>query len=759
MVPYTQIIQPARQSRRTVWRGGWLGVLLLVFAADAAGAVPKEVLLLHSFGKEFAPFNTFSDVFRTELGQQLGDPVEFHDVALESARFEGGAPEGPLLDYLTALFGPRRLDLVVTVGGPAARFAQQYRQRFFPSTPMLLSAVDERLMQSVALTTNDTVVAVNHDLVQVLDNLLQLLPETTNVAVVIGNSPLEKFWLGELRRQLQPYTNRLGFIWFNELSFAEIQQRAAALPPRSAIYYALFYVDAEGVPYGDERSLQGLHQVANAPIFGLQGSQMGRGIVGGPLMGFEEISRNAARVAVRMLRGEPAGSIQTPAQVAGGPVYDWRELKRWGISESRLPPGSEIRFRQPTLWELHRWRILGILALCLTEAAIIALLVASLIRRRGAEQALRESQERLSLATTAANIGVWMLDLPSNRAWVSENWRQMFGVPPDADISLETVFQRIHAEDRAAMERAVQRAIESQADYASEYRVVLPNGTQRWISARGRHDSSAGTKHERLMGVSVDITERKQAETELLRHRAELAHVARVSTLGELAASVAHELNQPLGAILANAEAAELFLAQEPPAIEELGPILAAIRQDNERASEVIRRMRTLLGKRELERQPLEVNSVVEGVWPLVSGDAALRGVSLGAELSPGLPKVLGDRVHLQQVMLNLLLNGMDAVGGQPRERRRLTVRTGMGGEGQVELAVVDTGLGIEPEKLGRVFDPFYTTKPQGMGMGLSIARTIIKAHDGRIWAENNAAGGATFRLTLPAVGGVSQHR
>jgi two-component system, LuxR family, sensor kinase FixL len=251
-------------------------------------------------------------------------------------------------------------------------------------------------------------------------------------------------------------------------------------------------------------------------------------------------------------------------------------------------------------------------------------------------------------------------------------------------------------------------------------------------------------------GTDTDVTARKQAEAESLRQRVELAHVARVSTMGELAASVAHELNQPLGAILANAEAADLFLNQDPPALDELREILVDIRKDDERASEVILRMRNLLRKHELERLPLKLNSVVEDVLQVVSGDAALRKMAISADLAPALPKILGDRVHLQQVLINLILNGMDAMAGEPRERRRLSVRTRHIADGAVELAVIDSGPGIAPDKLPRVFEPFYTTKPNGMGMGLSISRTIIEAHRGRIWAENNASGGATFHVTLP---------
>jgi len=857
-------------------------LVLSVAALCATAAAPKRVLLLHSYGRGFEPFHTVSETFRTELVQQLGEPVEFYDVPLESTRFADGGSEEPLIAYLVALFAGHQPDLVVPLGGAATRFAQKHRQQLFPSTPMLIAGMDQRHVQAVTLTTNDAVVAVAQDVPGMVESILRVLPETTNVVVVLGNSPLERFWLGEMRRELQPFTNRVSLAWFNELSFTEMQKRAALLPPRTVIYYGLLSVDAEGVPYTEERALSGLHAVAKAPIFGIEDSQMGRGIVGGPLMGVEEAGRNAAKVAVRILRGEPAGSIKTPVQVPGRPVYDWRELKRWHISEGRLPAGSLIRFRQPTAWDGYKWRIIGAVSLCLLEAVLIVLLLLNLRRRRQAEQSLRESDERFTLATAAAGLGVWAWDMYNNRVWVSENWCRMFGVPLGTDIGFETVFARVHPADREAMQLSVKRAIEGQTDYAVEYRVMRPDGTQRWITARGRLHTGANPKHDRLLGVSIDITERKQAEqalrqseerlrlvleansegvwdwnlpsgkaffsprysamlgyepeefakdydawkalvhpddlervnaehaahihqgkefcvelrmrkksgdwcwirsrgtvverdaegrairmvgthedinerkqteAEVVRQRAELAHVARVSTLGELAASVAHELNQPLGAILANAEAAELFLQQDPPALEDLRAILADIRKDDERAGEVIRRMRALLRKRELERQPLEINSLVEDVLQLVSGDAALRGVALSAVLVPVLPKVAGDRVHLQQVLLNLILNGMDAMAGQPRERRRISVRTRLGADGLVELAVIDSGSGIEPDKLPRLFEPFYTTKANGMGMGLSIARTIIEAHQGRIWAENNAAGGAVFRIALPAVG------
>ena len=253
-----------------------------------------------------------------------------------------------------------------------------------------------------------------------------------------------------------------------------------------------------------------------------------------------------------------------------------------------------------------------------------------------------------------------------------------------------------------------------------------------------------------VLTAIADVSARKQAEAELRRLQGELAHVSRVSTLGQLSSALAHELNQPLGAILSNAEAAEMWLEADPPSLDQVREILADIRKDDERAGEVIRRMRALLRKQEMEMHSLDMGDLVQNVLRLVSGDAALRKVTVRADLGSCPLPIRGDRVHLQQVLLNLLVNGMDAVAGNLAEERRVSVQAGRKGAGEIEVSVSDNGSGIPANQLSRLFEPFFTTKPNGMGMGTSIARTIVQAHNGRIWAENNPDGGATFRFTLP---------
>jgi signal transduction histidine kinase/ABC-type uncharacterized transport system substrate-binding protein len=602
----------------------WAGAALLVFAAVCATAAePKRVLFLYSFSRDFQPEDTFAANLRTDLALRSPEPRDLYEVSLETARSSESQQEAPLIEYILALFAGRPPDLVVPMSGPAARFAQRYRQRLFPSTPMLFAAVDERLLRDPALTGNDAVVAVSFDVPGLIENILRVLPQTTTVAVVLGNSPLEKFWIEDLRQEFQPFTNRVHFEYFNQLSLEEMQKRAAELPPRSAILYGELDVDAQGVPHQQEEALARLSAVANAPIFGLYDYQLGRGILGGPLISVRDLSQETAKVAARILRGETPGNIKTPPLRPGTPEFDWRELRRWGVSETSLPPNSSVRFREPSLWERYSWYIALITAVFLVQAALISVL-------------LREHRRR------------------------------------------------------------------------------------------------------------------QVAEVQSRQRMAELAHVNRFSTAGQLTASIAHEINQPLGAILNNTETARAILTSPNPDISEVSQILGDILRDDRRAAEVIRRMHSLLKKAPFELKNLEFNDVVRDTVEFLSSLAVGRKVELTSSLTRHPLPILGDRIQLQQVILNLVVNGIDAMR-DTRENRIISIRTSRI-ENFAELSVSDRGPGIPEDKLKEVFEPFFTSKAEGMGVGLSIARTIVEAHKGKIWAANRDGGGAWFRIRFPLV-------
>jgi signal transduction histidine kinase len=605
---------------RPMWH--WPTVLLLfLVAASPAAAEPKRVLLLHSFGPQFVPWVFFAGQFREEFFKRSPYKIDLYEASLEGSRFQQPEEQGPIVDYLMSLFGTRKLDLIVTIGAPATFFVQKYRAQFFPSTPLIIGAPERRAINYNALTANDAPIAVALDFKYWIESILQVLPDTTHIAWAVGASPLERFWTEEFRRTSQPFSDKISFEWFNDLRFEDMLKRVSELPPNSAVFYVDLRVDAAGVPLDRDLVLPKLRQATNAPIFSYIDSYLGSGIVGGPMLSSQAVGRGMAEAAVRILSGESPGDLKIPPIVPGVAEYDWRELQRWNISEGRLPAGSIVHFREPTIWAQYSWQIAFICSLILLQGGLISAL---LFERR----------------------------------------------------------RRFHAE----------------------------------VQSRQRS--------------------------------AELAHTNRFSIAGELTATIAHELNQPLGAILTNVETAELVIKSPLPNLQEIGEILADIRRDDVRASEVIDRLRALLKKTPFELKDIDLSEVAHETMRFLSALAVARQVDLTLIAPTPLP-IKGDQVQLQQVILNLIVNAMDAMSGMPSAERRIKVSTARDGNSAC-LFVSDAGPGIPLDQLKRVFVPFFTTKPQGMGMGLSIARTIVEAHGGQLSAENAAGRGATFRISLP---------
>ena len=374
----------------------WVGAMLLFLVTLAAAAAePKRVLLLHSFGQDVKPWSEYAKAIRAELNRQSPWPLDLYEHSPVTARFSDENPEAPFAAYLGALFAKRQPDLIVSIGAPAAGFVQRHRQKLFPTTPMLLTVVDQRRVQYSVLTANDAVLAVAINYFGAIENILRVLPDTKTVAVVVGNSPIERYWREEIGNEVKPFSDRIAFIWYNDLSFEDILKHAAALPPQSAIFWELMVVDAAGVPHEEGRALTRLHAVANAPIFSYTDAFFGREIVGGPHVPVLEVGQQTAEVAFRILGGEKAGDIKIPPIGFATPKFDWREMQRWGISESRLPPGSEIHFRSPTAWEQYRAQILAVSSAILVQAALILWLLYERQQRQHSEEAAYELSGRL----------------------------------------------------------------------------------------------------------------------------------------------------------------------------------------------------------------------------------------------------------------------------------------------------------------------------------------------------------------------------
>ena len=288
-------------------------LLATLCQSQATDTEPKRVMMLHSFGPRFKPWSDYAQTIRSEINHQRQKAVTFLDHSLMNAPEDDENSEAAFVDYLRTLYANRPVDLIVAIGAPAANFVQRQRQRLFPTTPMVFSAVEQRRVQHAKLTENDTVVAVAHDFPAAFDNILRVLPLTKTIAVVNGASPNEKFWLEEeMRRELAPLSGRVELRWYNEKSFEEILVDAARLPPHSAIFWHLMNVDAAGAAHEANDGLNKISSSANAPIFSYDGSFFGEAIVGGPMHSVHESGQTTAAVAIRIFNGEKAGDIKTP---------------------------------------------------------------------------------------------------------------------------------------------------------------------------------------------------------------------------------------------------------------------------------------------------------------------------------------------------------------------------------------------------------------------------------------------------------------
>ena len=602
-------------------------LLLFVILPAPAAAQVRRVVLLYDERTEL-PGLAILDA-RLVRTLRAGVPgVEVYREAMDLSRFQSDGYPLLLKDYLREKYADKRIDVVIAALGPALDFMLAYGSEVYPGASVVFCGIDRRDLGARRLPANVTGVLLKREFAPTLELALRLHPGTQDVVVVAGSSDFDHRLVDQAKAEFRAVPRQAPIKYLVGLPWPDLLDTLAHLPPRTVVLYSTMFADGTGRPFVPHEVVEQIARTANAPVYAFLDQYLGRGIVGGHLYSLDAHGEAAARLALRLLAGTPASAVPPVELPASVDMFDWRELRRWGIDERRLPAGAVVRYRDISPWERYRTTVLATLGVLLLQSALILWLLVERRARRRTQAALGESEAR-----------------------------------------------------------------------AAEQRL-------------------------------------------------ELAHLGRVALLGELSATLAHEMKQPLTAILTNARAAQHLLKADGAATAELREILEDIAADDRRAGEVIDHLRSLVKKTGTELQLLSVNEVVNQVLELLRTDLQHRGVVVSTRLCEPVPLVLADRVQLQQVVLNLVMNACDAMSVTPPGERLLVVSTATHGDARIEVR--DRGSGIAPDALARVFEPFVTTKRDGLGLGLAICRSILTAHGGHIWATNNPERGVTFVVSLP---------
>lgn len=726
--------------------------LIVTSGAYAGDAEPAKRVLIISTGSRLAPGFVLVDQQLLQALEKIpAARIETYAENLDIVRFPAERSQRIFSEYLAAKYSAYPPDLIILVFVGNLGIPGHLLPQLFPGRPIVVAGLTEEEFHPDQFGNLVSGIAQRVDPRGTLDLILRLQPDTRRIVVVGGTADVDREVLQRVKAAGQLFKKHgIHMDFWDNLSMAELRQSVSTLTQNTAILYARMFRDAAGQVVISSQVARSIAQWANVPVYVMADANLGTGAVGGAVASIESFGKRAGELARLILNGADPKSLPFEIRTDSVPTFNWGALKRWGIPESRLPPGSVVRFKPQSAWDRYRWYIVGVLLTIAVQAGMIVDLLLQHRRRRRIQTELRESQQLMELACSASDLGMWSRDLKGDFIWANGPMRSLFGFAAADPISFESILNRIHPEDRARMLLEVEHAEVAGVPFQGEFRIVPREGTERWVLAKGRMVVDLNNRDERRMGVVLDMTERKRAESELRRNRDELAHMMRITTMGELAASLAHELNQPLTAILSNAQAAQRFLSNKTVNVEEVREILHDIVEDNNRASEVIRRMRALVKKENLEFSSIDLRSIMREIVLLVHSDAVLRNMRISVDVSPDLPHARGDKVQLQQVLLNLLLNAFDAMKDCEAEEREVLVRVAMDGGHMIRTSIRDCGTGMTVDKLENIFQPFYTTKRDGLGMGLSISRSIIEAHGGRLWAENNEDRGATFYFTVP---------
>lgn len=719
--------------------------LLVPEMAPADPSHPLRVLVMHWYDRTYFSNDLFDQTLKSSLERSAPQGVEYYSEYLETNRFPGNDQARLLCDYLRRKYVDTRLDAVIAGADATLEFLLTYRHELFPNVPIVF-ATDRPVSRDIQLEAGAAGFIIGKTFAKTVKLALRLHPGTNRVFVVSGTLNHDKAIETMVRDDLGD-ERAVSIEYLTDLGLDELTARIKSIPRHSVILYVWQQVlDAQGRLYETPDVLARVAAQARVPIYGKSSAMIGRGLIGGYVWTHEGAANRLAEITMKVVNGTSPKDI--PIEKGPDvPMFDFRQLQRWGIDDNQLPPNSVIRFRELTIWQEYRWRIIATGIVLMLQSILIGGLLLQRKRARRAQLVLQESEERFrNLADTAPTM-IWVLGADRSCTFLSRAWLTFTGQTGEQGWD-----EGVHPDDRDRCSRIWSAALDARTSFEMEYRRRRADGQYRFLRCTGLPRFHKGGAFAGFVGSCVDITDLILAQERALAGQ-------KLELMGTLANGVAHDFNNLLGGIGASAELALFEIAEHSDCTDELTRILRAV----DVGAQIVREIMTFGGRTVSAFGSVDCSLLIREMSQVMKVSIS-KAIKLSTNLPPGLGLVHGNSAQIQQLILNLVVNASQAIGDRKGEIRiRATMLTPeqrispvldvpMAEGGYMLIEVIDNGPGITDEVKAKIFDPFFTTKPGGRGLGLAVAQAVVRAHGGIIDVLSAPGEGTTFRVFLPCL-------
>jgi PAS domain S-box-containing protein len=723
---------------------------LFMSQASPAGLPPGplQVLVMHWYDRGYTPNDAFDKTLLTTLQAATPGGIEYYSEYLETNRFPGDDQARLLSEYLRQKYAGKRLDAIITATEPTADFLLNYRHRLFPGVPLVF-ATDRPLPIADLPKAGVTGFTYGKTYAKTLNLALKLHPGTKRLFVISGTRNHDKSVESVVRDDLRADQSTVPIDYLTDLAPGELTDRIRTLPKHSLILYVWQQVlDAQGRLLEAQDVLTLVARAAKVPIYGRSFTMIGHGIVGGYVWTQEGVAAKLADITLRIASGTRPEDI--PAEQAPStPMFDWRELQRWGIDEDSLPPGSVIQFRELTMWQQYKWRIVAAIGVVVFQTLLIGALLLHRRRAQAAQRVILESEERFRNMADTAPTMIWVCDRDQRCTFLNRAWLAFSGRGLEQALGAGWN-EAVHPDDQERFFRTRASAFAALAPFQMEYRSRRADGEYRYLLCTGVPRFQKDAVFAGYIGSCLDISDLKQAQEKALAGQ-------KLELMGMLANGVAHDFNNLLGGIVALTELALSELDENRDVREELSQISTAAGL----GAKIVRELMTFGGKDTPALGPVDCAELIMEMSHVLKVSVS-KSVVLETELAAGLGTVHGNSAQLQQLIMNLVVNASQAIGDRrgticvrattstPEQRTEFEHAGELPDGEYVQIEVSDTGQGMDDEVKSRIFDPFFSTKPMGRGLGLSVVQGVVRSHGGVIDVVSAPGCGATFRVWLP---------